>query len=550
LTSHRNEVELTIKEFPNQESLSENIPLAKIHLLYRPGHYDLLYPLSNSDFTLPLSTIPHPLPSSGGGNHHSCTLSPSPSPSLTATPILSRTISVGCIYHQLQLHHGLLPLQETLYEVIEADFLVIDTTHTTHHRLSSSPVVIPPPLPPSLSSPHSSSLDLPSHPFLQLETFTIHKYSDETVGAPSLLEQTINHSRQSFKIPPSRTIKILPAIDFSLDYLFQDYWFPGGGTGATAAEFRDRIQMVAVIDQISFCQISILGVKKFENNYQPITKFNEINSSLELSVVIDWSLFHGPSLGASHTSPPQEATISSTPEAVAAAEEEEGTKKFLNLLTQSTLKLNQMKYSFSMKSPPTQQQHSQSPSSLSCELLIFISVEVIGTNEPQHTLSIPFSSFGSIGEFFSIIRQEFHLKPQCCLQICVPANADRDDAARRSSGTMPLSSTALWDAEEIFHYCLKSGPEIPLLYLKLCEVPEEGIACETISGATAGHGTTEELICRLSGCGHYVCQLCLLRHLVLYSNDRKLFSLPSLFPSLLLSSTSPPHSLLIPFSFS
>jgi hypothetical protein len=435
---------------------------------------------------------------------HPSTASPSSSSAPTA-PSLSRNISVACIYPQLQRQHGFIPLQETLYEVVEADFVAIGATQSTS-LLSSS-----------------SSLSSTSHPFLQVETFTIHKYPEEAAaaastgtgegrGAPSMLEQTINQSRLQFNIPPSRPIKILPAMDFSLDYLFQDEW---------STEFRNRIQMIAVVDQTSSCLISILGLTKLDHCYHPITQYNEISGSLELTVVIDWNL-----MTSDGRSSVGEISCSETK-----------TPLLLLDLLMGYLKLNQSKYLLTMKSSSS----THSPTTMiSCELSILLLVEVMGTNE-QQSLSIPFSSFTSINEFLIIIRQKFNLKPQCCVQIRVPTRLSDTDAdivpgIGSSDSSRIFSSRVLWDIQEVFHYCLKCElTDIPLLYLKFCEVPEEGIACETISGSSCEHGTSstsENLICHLSGCGHYVCQLCLLRHLVLYSNDRKSFS------SLLTSSSS------------
>lgn len=413
----RDEVELSIKNFPCVTKVLPN-PLANIHLLYRPGHYDLLYPLSTSDGPFPLS-------------EH---VSQDPD------PIDIRTVSVSCIYPALLNENGFLPIFETTYEVVDNDFLVLGATRQNCCRSSTTS----------------------KHPLLQNETFRVYKYDEENM--PSMLEQTINLSRSKFSIPDSRPIKFIPAMDFSLDYLYPEEW----------KDYRDGKQMIAVVDHISTCQISILGITKFEDCYLPINRYSEIASYIEIFGVIDCAL-----------------------DGLLACEFPSA--QLLLKPISRFLKLNCSKYVLSASETDAERKN-EIPRLISCELCVNINVEIRGTNENQNVV-VPLHLFSSIEEFALFMRKKFNIAPQCCVQFSVVSHSSE--------------IVILWNGEELFNQCLRNGAEIPHLFLKYCEVPEEGIACETISGLSQ---TSE--ICLVSSCGHHACHLCLLRHLVHFSNDR------------------------------
>lgn len=416
---------MSIKEFPSRGLSLPYLPLANIHLLYRPGHYDLLYPLSNSE-------VAEVLPKA----------EPSPILPENIDPIDTRNVSVGCIFPTLQKASGFLPIYETIYEVVENDFLVLGATQRASSRSSSSS----------------------DHPYLEIDTFTIHKYNNEE--APTLLEQTVSLSRAKFGIPSSREIKFIPVMDTSLDYLFQDEW----------NNLRVIQQIIAAVEHVTPCQISIVGITKFENYYIPVNKYGEISSYLELFAVVDWEQYGTPNL--------------QKPEDIFS-------EKLLKSVS-GYLKLNCPKFTLLNLVVGVQE---KSFPNLSCELSINIKFEICGTNETL-IMAVPISLFASINEFAAFVRIKFKISPQCCVQFSI-------------STSNSLENIILWNGEEIFHYCMQSKDEIPHLFLKYCEMSEEGIACETISGTSK-----MSQICRINGCNHHVCQLCLLRHLVLYSNDR------------------------------
>jgi hypothetical protein len=470
---------LTIKQFPSAPGALPYTPLANIHLLYRPGHYDLLYPLSNSDEPLPLLIEETSKPPDTPLTH------PIDPPSAT-----TRLVSVACLYPSLLKHHGFIHLRDTVHEVLDADYVVVGTGSS----VESSPLRVP-------TSIH--------HPFLQSTSFSVQKSSsDENLVAPlpTLLEQTLHQTRVFFQIPTNRQIKLFPAIEYSLDYLFDDRWI----------ESRAGYQMIAMVEHISLCRISIIGMTKFNpasppNDsvggkegacwlYRPIKRFIEMKSYLELETVVDWNQFE--TLTNNSLTPTQLTTSSAA--------------SLLKLISNS-INLNESLFALQLNHGLI----SLSPN-ITCELCVIIRIEICGTNE-QKTLPIPISKFGSFHDFASILRQEFNLKPLTCLQLRIPLSSP-------SSHSSFSSSKVVWEADEVFNYCLETSTrgslsETPLFSLRFCEVSEEGTACETISGysdheATSA-GSTGNLICRISSCGHHVCQLCLLRHLVVFSNDRK-----------------------------
>jgi hypothetical protein len=211
------------------------------------------------------------------------------------------------------------------------------------------------------------------------------------------------------------------------------------------------------------------------------------------------------------------------------------------------------------------------------EVAVMVHVVVCGRSEKylhrprQVQLVIPLSAFSSMHMLTSYMLRELHLHPLLAIQICV---RDGDTSSKRCAdeAAPAVCLRVLSEASKVLAWCTAryatpassacrrndlDREDVPYfsLYVKYCEAAVGGTACETIfgplrtpendgivhskrtdrnvpSGTTirtgaGGSGYEGVHVCRaddivqVSKCGHLVCRVCLIRHLVLFSNDSK-----------------------------
>ena len=208
---------------------------------------------------------------------------------------------------------------------------------------------------------------------------------------------------------------------------------------------------------------------------------------------------------------------------------------------------------------------------ISGEVGVMVTVIVCGMPSDSccYQVTIPVAAFASMVLLKSFLLRSLNKDPSLAMQLAVRDStsvADEDRHAQRTGGNQRYECLrVLSDVNHVLSWCTSrysyqqqmdrdsaSDTSDPYyaLYVKYCEAAVDGTACETIFGPldvvsspmeeTAGKKRTSKRgaaltlvasqkshICRkddiqcISACGHVVCHLCLLRHLVVLSYDSK-----------------------------
>ena len=164
-------------------------------------------------------------------------------------------------------------------------------------------------------------------------------------------------------------------------------------------------------------------------------------------------------------------------------------------------------------------------------------------------LVIPLAAFASLQLLCRSLLQALRLDPSLTMQLCVQSTATSATMhATRGAPASPRTKDlrVLTDVRQVLAWCSSrfsdgsscrnvqhpdnrtdEEPCYYSLYLKYCEAAVEGASCGTIYGAVDDSVSHHQHLCRsddilqISQCGHLVCSMCLMRHLVQFSNESK-----------------------------
>jgi len=442
-------------------------PLATIHLLYRPGHYDLLYSI---DHNLPLRrSEPENMDYSSVSGVEK-TLVCDSSSALSDNYVLTlesvdsrRLVSVVCMLPMLQMSGGVVVINASAAPSLDGashsddeEYVLIKDEYDVAETHSPG-------------SGYSGVLEL----FLRDPPPELFKVKSLSVEVGKLLDE--QEASLAFAVDARRAGQLIPlrGICNSSDWRKDiDSFLHIEGTSVTRFRIRGLRYIEAEKQEHPYSSLRFgLGITRIAD-----TSDVEI-AAVDVTACVDWWRF---SLYCDNNESTKYAMLS---HALTEALQIDG--GIYNVVIPDLVSIGD--------------------DVISCELCVSMRVIVVGDSKSSQTVSIPLAEFRSLESFETAVKREMQLPSTLQLQLYVPLQSE--------------NPTLVQNIGDILSWYLSKQPA-DAIHIKLCESSADGVTCE---GQCMGACSSKKdgIIHRLSACGHYVSAKCLVQHLVAFSMERK-----------------------------